>query len=218
VAGTDLADGRAGYAAALAAGDARSALAVVDGLIDAGIEFDDLCEQVIRPALYDIGDMWASRHIGVADEHLASSISETVLALIGVIWAAPVDARPRVLVCATEGEAHALGARMVAESFAASDWAVRFLGASTPPDAVAAAVVEHEIDVMALSTTMTSNLQSVAETIELARSAAPDLVVIVGGQAYGGDEQIAGRLGADAYGDGLRGLVQSVEERLARAS
>jgi methylmalonyl-CoA mutase cobalamin-binding domain/chain len=214
VASGHLEGGRERYAAALAAGDARAALGVIDDLIDVGVEFDDLCEQVIEPALYEIGELWATGRIGVADEHLATSISETVLACIGAIWAAPADAEPRVLVCATDGEGHAVGARMVAESFAAADWSVRFLGASTPPDAVAAAGVDHHVDVLALSTTMAANLPSVAATVELARAAAPGLRIVVGGQAYRGEQGVAERMGADLFAAELRGLVERVEAEL----
>jgi methylmalonyl-CoA mutase cobalamin-binding domain/chain len=214
VAGAGLTAGRERYAAALAQGDARAALSTVDSLIDAGIGFDELCEDVIRPALYEVGDLWESGRIGVAEEHLATSISETVLACIGAIWSAPPDGEPRILVCATEGEGHSIGARMVAESFAAADWAVRYLGASTPPDAIASAVAEHAIDVLALSTTMAANLAVVGETVARAREVAPRLHVIVGGQAYRGDERRARLVGADAYAGGLSGLVTGTEERL----
>ena len=207
--------GREQFEAALAAGDARGALALIDALIDEGMEFDAICEDVIRPALYEIGTLWESGRIGVADEHLASSICETVLACIGAIWAAPADAVPRVLVCATDGETHAIGARMVAEAFAAIDWSVRFLGASTPPDAVATAVAERGADVVALSTTMCANLGAVEETIGLIRAAAPRVWIVVGGQAYDGDPERARRVGADLYHDGLRGLTDLVERKLA---
>jgi MerR family transcriptional regulator, light-induced transcriptional regulator len=208
---TALAD----YMSALAAGDARRALGLIDALIDAGVEFDDLCEEVIRPAMYEIGVMWEEGRLGVADEHLAASISETVLALIGAITSAPPDAQPRVLVCATDGETHSIGARMVAETFAAVDWSVQFLGASTPPDEVARAVAERNIDVLALSTTMPSNLPAAAETVELVREAAPSARIVVGGQAYGGDAARARKVGADYFQSGLRGLAERVEEFLA---
>ena len=210
-----IARGRESYRAALAAGDARGALGTIDGLIDAGVEFDELCEEVLRPALYEIGELWEGGRIHVADEHLAAAISETVLASIGAILSAPPDGEPRILVCATDGEGHAIGARMVAESFAAVEWSVRYLGASTPPDAIAAAVVEREVDALALSTTMPSNLPAAAETIALVREAAPRVRIVVGGQAYGGDELRARRMGADVFWDGLRGLTEAVEKALA---
>ena len=210
----DTAAGEASYLDALRRGDARAALAVVDDLIDAGVSFDDLCEDVIRPALHEIGDLWESGAISVADEHLATSISETVLACVGSFSSAPLEAEPRVLVCCTDGETHAVGARMVGETFAAADWSVQYLGASTPPEAIASAARERGVDVVALSTTMDSNLSAAAEAIEAVRETAPRVRILIGGQAYDGDAARADGLGADVFKDDLRGLVEEVEEAL----
>jgi methylmalonyl-CoA mutase cobalamin-binding domain/chain len=207
----ELRAGQRAYQAALRDGDARTALGVVDELIDSGAEFDDICEEVLRPALYEIGELWERAEIGVADEHLAAAISETVLACIGAISSAPIDGDPRVLVCCTDGEGHALGARMVGETFAAADWSVHYLGASVPPDAVAGAVTSRRADVLALSTTMEANLPAAERTIAAVRQAAPGICVVVGGQAYAGDEGRANAVGADAFLPGLRGLTEQVE-------
>jgi methanogenic corrinoid protein MtbC1 len=212
----ELKDGLHAYREAVRSGDARRALAVVDELIDAGAGFDDICEEVLRPALYKIGELWELGEIGVADEHLAAAISETVLACIGAITSAPVDGEPRVLVCCTDGEWHELGARMVGETFAAADWSVHYLGASVPVAEVARMAADRRADVLALSTTMPDNLPAAEATVAQARAAAPGIRVLVGGQAYGGDESRAHRVGADAFIPGLRGLVESVEGLLAR--
>ena len=203
------------YLEALRTGDARRALEVIDDLIDSGVSFDELCEEVVRPALYRIGELWEAGEIGVGDEHLASAISETVLACVGSISSAPLDARPRVLVACTEGEGHALGARMVAETFAAADWSVHYLGPSTPPDAVAAAVVDREADVLALSTAMSAGLPAVEETIAAVRAASETVRILVGGRAYGDDPALAAKVGADLFHDGLNGLVETVEGSLS---
>ena len=203
--------GRARYLDALRRGDARDAISTVDDLVDAGLSFDELCEDVFRPALYEIGELWERREITVADEHLASAIAETVLACVGSFATAAPDASPRVLVCSTQDEGHALGARMVGETFAAADWSVQYLGASTPIDAVASAVVEREVDVLALSTTMSHNLPIAAETVAAVRAAAPHVRIVVGGQAYVHDPRLAEGVGADLYLDDLRDLVERTE-------
>jgi methanogenic corrinoid protein MtbC1 len=212
----ELSEGLTTYTRALRDGDARSALSVVDTLIDSGASFDEICEEVLRPALYEIGDLWERAEIGVADEHLAAAISETVVASIGAISSVDGNAEPRVLVCATEGEGHALGARMVGETFAAAEWAVYYLGASTPTGAAASAVVERGVNVLALSTTMPANLPAAARTIEMVREAAPAVRILVGGQAYRGDETRARAVGADAFLPGLGGLIDAVEALLER--
>ena len=213
-AAADTEGGRREYLDALRRGDARTALRVVDDLIDAGVSFDDLCEDVFTPALYEIGDLWERSEIGVADEHLASAIAETVLACVGSFSSAPLDARPRVLVCSSQDEAHSLGARMVGEAFAAADWSVQYLGASTPVDAVARAVTERDVDVLALSTTMSHNLPIVAETVAAVRAAAPHVRIVLGGQAYAGDPRRAEQVGGDLYLEGVRGMIDSVETAL----
>jgi methylmalonyl-CoA mutase cobalamin-binding domain/chain len=204
----------AAYLEALRAGDARAAHQVIDGLIDSGSSFDELCEDVVRPALYEIGELWAAGEITVADEHVASAISDAILACIGPFTTPSLEGRHRVLVCCTEGELHAIGARMVGETFAAAEWSVQYLGASMPAESVASAVVDRRIDVLALSTTMPAHLPAVAETISVAREEAPDLKVVVGGQAYAGDHGRAREIGANLLHDGLQGLVEKVEQSL----
>jgi MerR family transcriptional regulator, light-induced transcriptional regulator len=206
--------GLSDYQAALRAGDARVAYEVIDGMIDAGVSFDELCEDVVRPAMYEIGELWEAGEITVADEHVAAAITDTILACVGPFSRADIEGSQRVLVCCSDGELHALGARMVGETFAAAEWSVQYLGASLPAEAVASAVVDRRIDVLAISTTMPAHLPAVAETISAAREAASDLRVVVGGQAYGGDHRRAREIGANLLHDGLRGLVEKVEGAL----
>jgi len=203
------------YLEALRNGDARAAHRVVEGLIDAGTSFDELCEDVVRPALYEIGELWAAGEITVADEHVASAISDAILACMAPFSTAHLEGRHRVLVCCSEGELHAIGARMVGEAFAAAEWAVDYMGASLPAESVASAVVERDIDVLALSTTMPEHLPAVAQTISVAREGAPELRVVVGGQAYAGDHRRAREIGANLLHDGLSGLVEKVEGSLS---
>jgi MerR family transcriptional regulator, light-induced transcriptional regulator len=201
------------YLEAIRKGDARAAHEVIDGLMDAGMSFDQLCEDVVRPALYEIGELWASGEISVAEEHVASAISDAILACIGPFSTAHLEGN-RVLVCCSEGELHAIGARMVGETFAAAEWAVEYMGPSLPAESVASAVVERKVDVLAVSTTMPEHLPAVAATIDAARELAPDLRVVVGGQAYGGDHRRAREIGANLLHDGLPGLVEKVEQSL----
>ena len=202
------------YKAALRKGDAKAAYETIDRLIDGGVSFEDLCEEVVTPALYEIGELWATGEITVADEHVASAISDAILACISPFSSADIEGSSRVLVCCSEGELHAIGARMVGEAFAAAEWSVQYMGASLPAESVASAVEQRGIDVLAMSTTMPEHLPQVSATISAARDRVPDLRVIVGGQAYGGDHRRAREIGANLLHDGLRGLVEKVEEAL----
>jgi methylmalonyl-CoA mutase cobalamin-binding subunit len=76
--------------------------------------------------------------------------------------------------------------------------------------------VEREVDVLALSTTMSHNLHIAAETIAAVRASAPHVKVVVGGQAYSQDPQRAEQVGADLYVDSLRGMIDAVESAIGR--
>jgi hypothetical protein len=58
---------------------------------------------------------------------------------------------------------------------------------------------------------MTANLGAVADTITLVRAAAPAVRIVVGGQAYRGDEARARAVGADVFWDRVRGVTGAVE-------
>jgi methanogenic corrinoid protein MtbC1 len=72
--------GRA-YAKALLAGDEVGAELAVRDAIDARLSTAQIDDEIIAPALWLVGRLWARGEISVADEHLATAISLRVLAL-----------------------------------------------------------------------------------------------------------------------------------------
>src|ERR1044071_1289990 len=76
-----LADLGRAYASALLAGDEVAAELAVRDAIDARLTTAQIDEEIIAPALWLIGRLWARGEISIADEHLATEISLRVLAL-----------------------------------------------------------------------------------------------------------------------------------------
>src|SRR5919107_5236675 len=69
------------FAKALLAGDEVAAELVVRDALDARLSTAEIDDEIIAPALWLVGRLWARGEISVADEHLATSISLRVLAL-----------------------------------------------------------------------------------------------------------------------------------------
>ena len=102
--------------------------------------------------------------------------------------------------CAS-GEQHELGMRMVADIFQLEGWNTHFLGANVPKAGVIRMLVDVRADVLALSTTLTSNLPRVADLIAAVRSQ-PELAaikVIVGGLAFRAAPELWRTVNADGY-------------------
>lgn len=158
-----------------------------------GVAF--LYEQVIRPALVEVGRLWWTNCITVADEHVATNTAQSAVAALYPLFKWPPRG-PRVLVACAAGERHEFGVRMVADLLALDGWDDRFLGGDVPTVDLVRYAKSFAPKVVALSVTLAWHLPTTKEVIGLLRRALPSVKVLVGGSAL---EGAAGQaLGADA--------------------
>jgi methanogenic corrinoid protein MtbC1 len=154
------------YLAALCAGDASTAEALVAEAVGAGFEPSAIQVRVIAAAMRRIGEMWAHGELTVADEHLASAISQrALLPLHEPLQIAPPRSRERVVLGAVEGQAHVLGLRMVADVLEGAGFHVLYLGADVPTSALSAFVAEHVPAIAGLTSTETQDAPRLAAAI-----------------------------------------------------
>src|SRR5215210_2866662 len=101
------------YAKALIAGDEVAAEHAVRDALDARLSTAQIDDEIIAPALWLIGRLWARGEISIADEHLATQISLRVLALQREARRTAGGRQGRkVLLAAPEGEAHVVALQM----------------------------------------------------------------------------------------------------------
>ncbi len=137
-------------------------------------------EEIVRPALEEIGSDWAERSGAIAEEHL---LTETVRARLERMLA---DRRPglrgkAVLACGPD-ERHDLGLLALAVLLQADGWLVAYLGADIPLDAVLELAEQIEADALCVSFTLTDSYERFVA--DLADVTLPDrLTVVVGGAA-----------------------------------
>jgi methanogenic corrinoid protein MtbC1 len=190
------------YLEALLAGDRDAALkAALDEGIARGISVPDLYLGVILPAQHRIGHLWQENRLTVAHEHVATAISQLVMALAyPELPRAPSNGK-RALVACVDDELHDLGARMAADFFEMAGFDVRYLGANLPADGLVGMVREESPDLVVLSVTMAFHLDAARETVPRLRDAGGDrLRVALGGQAFAWAAGLPSRLGADVHG------------------
>ena len=185
------------YVDALVAGD----LAVAERLIeDSGIDVRTLYLEVLAPALYEIGRRWQEAKISVAQEHLATATTQSLMARLAGRFDSRAPRRDkRVLVACAEGELHSIGVRMVADFLEGDGWEVVFVGALSPPSAVAELAAAQRVDAVALSAALGQRVPEIATAVAALRALETVPVIAVGGQAFGGDADVALATGADLY-------------------
>lgn len=90
---------------------------VLDRGLELGLAPIDLMMGMLQPALYDMGQRWAVGERRVADEHQLTALSSAILDLAferrPELAALRQSPKPAVLLVCAEGNAHALGLRIV---------------------------------------------------------------------------------------------------------
>ncbi|HEX5659721.1 MAG TPA: cobalamin-dependent protein [Polyangiales bacterium] len=203
------------YLQATLAGDATEALRLaMEQGVSAGVSPAELELRMILPAQREVGRLWQENRITVAQEHLATSISQLVMSHLYTRLPRPVPNGRRVLVACVEGELHDLGARMGADFLEMAGFDVRFLGADVANDALVASVRADPPDLLGLSATMPFHWPALERAVAEVRTVAPLLPIIVGGAFVDQTPRLSERLGVQACGTDAEALVTQVRALL----
>ncbi len=175
----------------------------------------ELYQQVVAPAMHEVGALWETGALTVADEHLATELTNRVLEALRPLSEIARDGQradtappSRAMLAAVEGERHALGLRMAADILEENGFETIYLGADVPTDALLRAVEVTGPDLVVLAATMPALAPRLEEVAGMVRESNPEVELLIGGQAA--SSRIAGGT-----------LAQSLErlpERMRRRS
>lgn len=187
------------YLDALRRGDRRLALNTARAAITNGADFRDLYIDVLQPAMYEVGRLWEINQFTVAQEHLATAITQSVMAQIyASVQCKPPIGRTMVATC-IGGELHELGIRMVADFFEIEGWDVFYLGSNMPTGDVISMIEQRRAHLLAISVTLGGHVLQVRELIESVRvsSMGKRVKIMVGGQPLNRAPEAWRAIGAD---------------------
>jgi methanogenic corrinoid protein MtbC1 len=204
------------FTRALLAGDVEAAEHAVREAMQEGLTAAEIDIELIAPALFLVGEKWATGAITVADEHLASEIALRVLALQREARRTVGQRRRRrVLLLAPEGERHVIGLHMAADLLFAAGYDTYMLGADVPLDDIGRAAARHAAEVVCFTATMEETAERLDAAIDYLRGARPGCAVLLGGSAV--PYEVAAGWGATVCED-VSGAVESVDALVHRAS
>lgn len=132
-------------------GQHRAAASLMKQAMDDGHTLTQASVRLVQPALYQIGNLWQQNLITVSQEHLATAISQNVLAsaYVQATFAPPVG-KTAMFAC-VEGNHHSIGLHMLSDAFETAGWDVLFLGANLPLMDLTREVDKLRPDLLALS-------------------------------------------------------------------
>ena len=204
---------RDAYLQALLAARPAAARAVVEAALKAGLSARSVYLDVLQPALHEVGRLWELGRASVAQEHLATATTQGLLHHVARAMPRLPSTGSSAIVTGTEGELHGVAVRFVADFLEADGWSVLELGPSTPTADLVNLADRSGAELVALSTTLTSNLACASEAVVALRALVRRPMIVVGGSAYRGDEALALRLGADIFARDAGSLVQMLRDR-----
>lgn len=197
------------YLEAILAGRRQDAVDAALGAVERGMDVRDVYVEVLQEALYEVGRLWQANRISVAAEHLATAITQLVVARLYERLPRGEAVRGRVVLTGVEGELHQVGGNMVADALESDGWDVRFLGTDVPVPDVLEAVSEHRAEVLGISCTILQNIPKVSFLVGAVkatfREACPR--ILVGGGAFRASPGKALEVGADAWAPDMREAI-----------
>jgi MerR family transcriptional regulator, light-induced transcriptional regulator len=187
------------YLAALLRGERNSASHLVLGAVAQGTKVKDIYLQVFQPTQHEIGRLWQTNQLSVAQEHYCTAATQLIMSqLYPHIFATEKNGRSLVAT-SVGGELHEIGIRMVADFFEMEGWDTYYVGASTPTESILRTLVERDADVLAISATMTFHLHQVAELIARVRDKGLQTSILVGGYPFNVSSGLWQMVNADGY-------------------
>ncbi|MFI1016649.1 B12-binding domain-containing protein [Streptomyces sp. NPDC020965] len=215
LAGSFLAGARDRLWDAMSHHDQDASTAVVLAALDAGLSVESALLDLIAPVQTRVGAEWAANRVSVAQEHVATAISERIITVLADLPGARPPARlGRITVACVDHEWHALPARLLSQVLTLRGWQVDFLGARVPTPHLIAQLHRTGPDAVALSSSLPTHLPTAHATITACQ--ATGMPVLVGGAAFGPDGRYARLLGANAWAPDARTAAETLRKGIPR--
>jgi len=153
--------------------------------VEEGVDVKDIYLHVFEPCQHEVGRLWQTNQITVAQEHYCSAVTQMVMSqLYPYIFQGKKNGHSMIATCVA-GEMHEIGIRMVGDLFEMDGWDSYYLGANTPSESIIDTLNTLNPEILAVSASIHYNVMAAARLIdEIKRSNSSDLKILVGGRPF----------------------------------
>ena len=161
-------------------GDLEKSLAIYDTYAK-NAPLNNFYDDVLKPTLYRIGDLWDKNKLSVAAEHIASNIAREMVGIIADKNNKNGN-KAKVLLCTPTGEEHSLGCQIIQSFLQSKGFRVFNLTPHAPTESILNFIQMEDPDIVMVSITIKDHIRAGQRLVKKIRSSY-DLPIIVGGQA-----------------------------------
>lgn len=176
------------YFNSLIEGNKSKCSLIISDLIEEGIKPKEIYTELFQKSMYQVGRMWDNCKINIANEHLATTITESMINIIyPVINKIPKNGKKAIIAC-IDKEFHNLGAKIISDFFEINGWNTFYLGANMPVNDFLKMIEEKQPQIIGLSFNFYMNLPRLIKFIEAIKEKFPEQKIIVGGQGFNNED------------------------------
>ena len=165
---------------ALITGDADRAFGIYETYCKAST-LGDFYENILKPAMYGVGEEWAKGSLSIADEHVASNTAARLVGMVGKKGSS-TRSKGKILICVPNGEEHSLGCGILQSFLQNKGYRVLNLSPSAPAEAVIHFIRESSPDLVLVSITIADNAKTGQRLVKKIQGSS-GVPVLAGGQA-----------------------------------
>jgi methanogenic corrinoid protein MtbC1 len=176
------------YLDSLLSGNKKQCVQIVSNLIQNNVSMKEIYVQLFQRSMYRIGQMWEKERCTIAEEHIATKITESLLEITTSNYLNGRHSDKLAIITCIDKEFHEIGARMVTGFFEVSGWETLYLGSNTPQSSLIELIKEKKPDVVGISNNFYINISRLLKLIEQFQQVDPELQILVGGQALSGGQ------------------------------
>ncbi|NWJ45534.1 MAG: cobalamin B12-binding domain-containing protein [Chloroflexi bacterium] len=208
------------YLEALEAGSFNQAVQVVQQALRDGVVHETIYDAVFTRAMRQVGVLWEKGKMTVAQEHLATGITEYCRNLVLSSKAGvPKKRIGRALLTSVSGNTHTLGLNLLGDALRWAGWEVYPLNSELPELEIVDAAKRHQIDMVCLSVSLPGQIFRAIKAIRALRQSGWIGIIEVGGAAIYNNPNALQSIGADILGSDVESTVEQttrlMEHRLA---
>lgn len=196
---------------ALLAGREEEAANVLINAHLQGKSLTTVFDEMLSPALRQIGELWFNGDVSIAQEHLASRVTLTALYKLRNVLPVPEMTDRLAVCCAIEGDFHELPTHMAQMTLENAGIEVVNFGAATPLYSLTEEILHYSPALVCMSATVMSDIDRLARDYREFRSRTAKLkfAVVLGGQLFD-EECMQSRFPADLYPQTFAELAEFV--------
>ena len=187
---------------AVISGDIESVKKLVNDALKAGDKPEVIIDTGLIAGMNVVGQRFKNNEMYIPEVMVAARAMHAGLDILKpLLTEGNVMDKGTVVIGTVKGDVHDIGKNLVAIMLEGAGYSVHDIGIDVPPEKFLEAAEENNADVIALSTLLTTTMDTMAEIVRsIKESEAPGrFMVIIGGAPI--SQEFADEIGADAYGE-----------------